>query len=320
VSKYPHESHGELSKFLNQLTQSYHKVDFLSSDPLEFVHRYKDAWDQETVALLAAVLAYGNVKQIRKSVEEALRRMALISDSPRHFVEKLKSSVFRKKAHQAFGGYVHRFNCGTDLVHLFELLGRSWAQHGSLGAHFLTFLEPGAADISDALSSLIAEWYEWLDPNAPPTFSYLLTSPANGSCCKRWCMFLRWMGRRDDVDVGLWTAESPLQKTFPQGRSLLSTQLIMPLDTHTGRISQYLGLTIRRSLNWKAAQEVTEALRKVDPTDPTRYDFALSRLGILDICQRAYREEICKKCQLLTVCQFAQKYSNGPSRSTRSSA
>jgi len=76
------------------------------------------------------------------------------------------------------------------------------------------------------------------------------------------------------------------------GRWLKASQLVLPLDTHTGRISQYLGLTRRRTLGWVAALEVTAALRQCDPGDPTRYDFSMARLGILDLCQRRYRAEL----------------------------
>jgi uncharacterized protein (TIGR02757 family) len=120
-------------------------------------------------------------------------------------------------------------------------------------------------------------------------------------------MFLRWMGRKDALDPGLWTRNGALASTFQLGRYLDSRQLVMPLDTHTGRISQYLGLTSRKSVNWLAALEVTEALRACDPLDPTRYDFSLARLGILDLCQRKYRKHICEQCQLLPACRFAQK-------------
>ena len=93
----------------------------------------------------------------------------------------------------------------------------------------------------------------------------------------------------------------------------------MPLDTHTGRISQYIGLTKRKSLNWKAAVEITERLRDCDSEDPVRYDFALARLGILELCQRRFRVEICRDCDLLRVCRFAQKgLSKSASRSTPS--
>jgi uncharacterized protein (TIGR02757 family) len=114
------------------------------------------------------------------------------------------------------------------------------------------------------------------------------------------------MGRSDRLDPGLWTESSPLRASFPPGRFLSSSQLILPLDTHTGRISQYLGLTQRKSVNWLAAVEATETLRKVDERDPTRFDFALSRLGILNLCKKTYRPEICEKCELLPVCKFAR--------------
>jgi uncharacterized protein (TIGR02757 family) len=203
---------------------------------------------------------------------------------------------------------VHRFNRGPDVIQLFRLLGKSWERHGSLGGHFLSHLDPGAAHFGEALDRLIADWREWTPRKTlNGSFSYLLTSPGDGSCCKRWCMFLRWMGRKDDLDLGLWMKGSPLESTFPKGRFLKSDQLIIPLDTHTGRISQYLGLTPRKSLNWLAAVEVTDSLRECNAADPVRYDFAISRLGILDLCQKAFRVEICQTCELLPVCRYARK-------------
>lgn len=303
-----------LQKFLNQLHGRFHAIGYLESDPLEFVHHYTDPWDQECVALLAALLAYGNVKQIRRSVADLLARIHSVAEGPADFVRRLgeprPSRSFNAKADAVLRGFVHRFNVGEDLGALLRLLSRSWREHGSLGAHFLSFLEPSAPHIGDALTGLIAEWRTWIaDDRVPPpeSFGYLLTSPASGSCCKRWCMFLRWMGRKDALDPGLWTRGSGLSQTFPNKRALRSSQLILPLDTHTGRISQYLGLTPRKSLGWLAALEITEALRACDPADPTRYDFALSRLGILDLCQRTYRREICTECDLIEVCQLARQ-------------
>jgi len=299
----------ELRSFLDQLQARYHERKFLNSDPLEFVHRYPDPWDQEAVALLAAVLAYGNVKQIRRSVEDALGRMARVSSGPADYVSRLRDPAW-EAGHHAFQGFVHRFNRGSDLVLLFRLLGRSWVEHGSLGAHFVAGLKDSDSDIGPALETLIACWRgwqkeEWKGRKPSDSFSYLLTSPQEGSCCKRWCMLLRWVGRRDALDPGLWTESGSLAHTFPTGKFVRSSQLVLPLDTHTGRISQYLKLTTRKSLNWKAAVEVTEALRHCAPDDPTRYDFALSRLGILDLCKKEYRAEICEACELLPVCHYA---------------
>ena len=300
-----------LRSLLGELQESFHQEKYLSSDPLEFVHRYHDPWDQEAVALLAGLLAYGNVKLIRRSVQDALSRIDNIAPSPRAFVKSLSTEDGFKRAETEFRGFVHRFNVGADLVLLFALLSRSWRVHGSLGAHFVSHLNPEAADVGPAINALIKEWRAWA-ANARPrvargSFSYLLTAPEDGSCCKRWCMFLRWMGRKDRLDPGLWTEQGSLAATFGAGRWLKATQLVIPLDTHTGRISQYLSLTKRRSLNWLAALEVTQSLKTCDPLDPTRYDFALARLGILDLCQRKYRKHICEQCMLLPACHFAQR-------------
>ncbi len=272
----------DIRVFLSQIEGNYQRAQFLSSDPIEFVHHYADPWDQEAVALLAALLAYGNVRQIRKSVQEATTRILRLAPTPREFVSKLDNAAFQKKALKEFEDYVHRFNSGRDLVRLFELLGISWKTYGSLGSHFLSHLSPEAPTIEKALNQLIVDWKS--APRSFPvgeSFNYLLTAPQDGSCCKRWCMLLRWMGRKDEVDLGLWTKDSLLVATFPRGRALEPHQLVMPLDTHTGRLSQSLGLTPRKSLNWKAALEVTDSFRAVDPLDPVRYDFALSRWGML---------------------------------------
>jgi len=159
------------------------------------------------------------------------------------------------------------------------------------------------------LDQLMGDWTGWipemkLKPSS--SFYYFMTSPKDGSTCKRWCMLLRWMGRNDELDPGLWSKAGPLLDGLEPSQMLHASRLVIPLDTHTGRISQYLGLTERKSLNFKAAREVTENLKSVDPLDPTRFDFSLSRLGILDLCQRKYRAEICQQCQLLTGCRFAR--------------
>jgi len=308
-----------LRRFLDQLQTSYHRTELLSSDPLEFVYHFDDPWDREAVGLIAAVLAYGNVKQIRKSIQEALSRIHSVSSSPQEFVRGLSKPKFRHRALHLFERYVHRFNSGSDLVALLVLLNGSWLKHGSLGSHLLTFLQPEDSHFGHALTLLFEDW-ETYDLQVTPSdrFAFLLTSPKNGSCCKRWCMYLRWMVRNDGVDPGVWTRPSQLTITFPKNRKFRTDQLIMPLDTHTGRITQYLGLASRKAIDWKTALEVTENLKLLDPDDPTRYDFALSRLGILDICQRVYREEICKKCQLLPACQFAHEHSRQHLRSTPS--
>jgi uncharacterized protein (TIGR02757 family) len=83
---------------------------------------------------------------------------------------------------------------------------------------------------------------------------------------KRYMMYLRWMVRKDSLDLGLW---SKIDKK----------DLLMPLDTHTFKVSQRLGLLKRKTYDMKAAIEVTHRLRTFDKEDPIKYDFALYRLG-----------------------------------------
>ncbi|MEE9614775.1 MAG: DUF2400 family protein, partial [Thermodesulfobacteriota bacterium] len=119
---------------------------------------------------------------------------------------------------------------------------------------------------------------------------FLFPSPEGRSPCKRLNLFLRWMVRRGDgLDFGLWKGVSP-------------SKLIIPLDTHIARISRYLGLTSRNSADWAMAEEVTDSLRKLDPLDPTKYDFSLSRLGILDECPTRRDPIKCESCMIKGVC------------------
>jgi len=294
-----------LVPFLDRVRARYNDARWLSSDPIEFVHREVglggSPWDQEVVALFSAQLAYGNVKQIRRSVEEWLQRVRQCAGTPSAWITQ---KVGTPEAARSMEGFRHRIHQGSDLLALASLLQRSWRTHGSLGAHFVTYLEPAAPHFGPALDGLIADWKTWHRETSggelPRSLAHLLAAPVQGSCCKRWCMLLRWMGRKDAVDPGLWMSGSPLLR----GRAgLRPDQLVMPLDTHVGRICQYLGLTRRKSLNWKAAVEITDALRLGAPEDPVKHDFALARLGILDVCRGRYVESVCPGCELFGACR-----------------
>lgn len=297
----------ELRPFLERVYQRFHKTAFMGTDPISFSHRYSDPYDREAVALVSALLAYGNVQQIRASVEEVLIRISRIGRSPSQWVRTLGSAQSVSTAVQEFRGFKHRFHLGSDVVLLFQLLHGSWERHGNLGTEVASRMGKDDPDFSQALSSLIQDWKKRarsLKTPRGPYFEHLLTSPSDGSVCKRWAMLLRWMVRKDELDLGLWSPEGEFGSSFK--KKLLSRHLVMPLDTHTGRLSQYLGLTERRTLNWKAAREITDRLMECDPQDPVRFDFSLCRLGILDLCQKRFNMEICKNCDLLPVCRYAQ--------------
>jgi uncharacterized protein (TIGR02757 family) len=120
---------------------------------------------------------------------------------------------------------------------------------------------------------------------------YLLTSPKDGSACKRMNLFLRWMVRRTPPDLGIWDFVDP-------------AKLVVPLDTHVHRIANFLGLSSRKTPDWKTARAITDHLAKFNRADPIRYDFAICRLGILDLCSRKRRKANCDVCLLRDACRF----------------
>ncbi len=126
--------------------------------------------------------------------------------------------------------------------------------------------------------------------NGQPTRSlkYLLADPARGSACKRLNLFLRWMVRDDDVDTGLW-------------KSVDKAKLIVPIDVHMGRLCKILGFYSRKSVSLRAAIDITESFREIEPSDPVKYDFALSRIGIVENCNGSFRPE-CQDCELAEFC------------------
>ncbi len=295
---------------LTELFEKYHRTEYLGSDPLEYVHRYARPEDQEIVALLAALTAYGNVKQIRASVANILGRLEKWAGGPEAAVRRLADPNGVEELRSVLRGYKHRFNDADDWVRLLRLAEASLREHGSLGGHFARYHRTEAPDFAAGLSGWIDDWKKNpIARGAPASFKHLLSTPEGGSACKRWCMFLRWMGRRDALDPGLWTEGGGLAHTIPPGHALHSRQLIIPVDTHVGRIGQYINLTRRKTLNWRTSLEITAGLARLDPEDPTRYDFALARLGILDQCKKRYDASVCTRCALLPACRYARKQS-----------
>jgi endonuclease III len=120
-------------------------------------------------------------------------------------------------------------------------------------------------------------------------------------------LYLRWMIRRTSPDLGLWAFADP-------------AKLVMPVDTHIHRIAHFLGLSDRKSADWKSARIITDALARFDASDPVRYDFALCRLGILDLCSRRRRKENCDVCTLRDACRFPVLKSNRLDKNSRSAA
>jgi uncharacterized protein (TIGR02757 family) len=239
---------------LEKLYAHYNRREYVHPDPLEFLYNYEDAADREIAGLVASSLAYGRVAQILKSADDALGRMGR---SPRRFLEKVSAAELRK----AMAGFKHRFADGDDVAGMLSSAGRMLKKYGSLEAGFMDGMS-GADDIRPALCAFAGQ----LRPHGTEN-RHIIPEPACGSACKRLCLFLRWMVRKDNVDPGGWDDISP-------------SVLIVPLDTHMHRIGRALGFTKRKQADMRTAAEITDALKVYSPGDPVKYDFALTRLGI----------------------------------------
>lgn len=252
-------------------------VSTIEPDPLQLVLRYDDPLDQEVAGLIAAAFAYGRAEFIVANIGAVLAKM---TPSPYRYL----ATFDRREATRRFAGFAHRFHKTPELVQLFACIADAIETHGSLGRLFETCYDGRDRDIGPSLARFV-------EALRTPAIAYLLTSPNDKSACKRMNLYLRWMIRRTPPDLGLWTFADP-------------AKLVMPLDTHIHRIATFLGLNDRKSADWKSARAITDRLARFDAADPVRYDFALCRLGILDLCSRRQRKENCDVCLLRDVCRF----------------
>lgn len=256
----------------------------MRGDPVELPHRYSDPRDVEVAALLCAALAYGRVDLFKPRLAALLERLG---PSPAEVARNSSPEELLRRA----AGFSYRMTGPRDVAALLRGAGAMLRAHGSLGRCFgKHFLACGSLRL--ALGAFVDELLSVV-PKPTRRLKHLLPHPARGSACKRMNLFLRWMVRGPDgVDFGLWRDQVP------------ASALLVPLDTHVHRIGRFVGLTRRRDLSWKTAEEVTRKLRSLDAGDPVRYDFALSHLGISGSCASRKDQRRCAGCPLKPVCRF----------------
>lgn len=240
--------------FLEKTYKAMNRPEFIHPDPLEFVWRYNSAADREVVGLVAACLAYGNVTQILKSVEKVLAPMG---KSPAAWLKKTAAAEIKKY----LSGFKHRFTTGDEMAVFLLNIKRAMEKHGSLENLFVKGYDKKELNVEEALYRFINSFNELA---CAPT---LTPCPEHKSSFKRINLFLRWMVRKDAVDPGVWTKVSP-------------SKLIIPLDTHMRQVSMGMGITKRKDTSMKTAAEITAYFSRIEPSDPVKYDFALTRAGI----------------------------------------
>lgn len=233
-------------------------------DPLLFPRRYQDPADQEVAAFIAAGLAFGRISLFASKLELIFQALG---PSPRAGV-----LAFPARG-ELVPDFVYRFIRTEDLNCFIYLLGQMIRHSGSLEAFFLEGYRPNdlkstlASFVERALALPIDGFYDsaTIPPEAGVRFFF--SHPKTGAS-KRLCLFLRWMVRREFPDLGVWTGVSP-------------TELVIPLDTHIAQQARRLGWISGSTMNFSAAQKVTEQLRAWSPEDPLRYDFALCHEDIV---------------------------------------
>lgn len=286
-----------LQAVLDPFVAAFDGAGRVAFDPVEAPRRYADPADQEVAGLLAAGLAYGRADLFKPKLFGVLAEMG---PSPAAFVR----SFDPVKDGGRFASFSYRFNLPADLGALLAGTGAVLREHGTLGA-FLAGQLRLHGELRPALAAFtrtIRQTGETLVGDAMgPTrgLDHLLADPEKGGACKRLVLYVRWMVRRDAVDLGTWEGLIP------------RSALIIPVDTHIMRISRLLGLTRRKDLSWRTAEEITASLRLLDPEDPVRYDFALCHFGMSGACPARRQKANCLRCPLRGECTAGRVIARG---------
>ena len=230
-----------LEEIYNRKKDKLHRL--IKNDPVEFVHRYLDDRDREIAGFFASQFAYGKIDSFKRFLEDLLGRMG---DSPYLFVAKGDFAILK--------GLYYRFQKEEEIVLLFNVLRRMINEFGGIG-NMLKFFYKG--DVRRALWNVRKRF---LDNDRDLIFFFPKQLPLNPM--KRWNLYIRWMVRRDDIDVGLWNF-------------IEKKDLIVPLDTHIFKIANCMGWINSKTPSYKAAVEITNKLKIFSPEDPLKYDFLL---------------------------------------------
>lgn len=246
----------QLKEFLDQKVVEFNQASFIEQDPISIPHKYHEQADIEIVGFIVATISWGNRKSILASGEKLMR---IMGDSPYDFVMNFDvNSDYARRAH-----FVHRTFNTDDFVYFITRLQHLYSNVNSLEDCFVTNEHE-----KDMWNGIVKFRNLFFDGDTSSRTQKHVSNPLQNSACKRIHMFLRWMVRRDgEVDFGLWKKLNP-------------SQLLCPLDVHSGTVARNLGLLLRTQNDGKATDELTEALRKFDAKDPIKYDFALFGLGV----------------------------------------
>jgi len=247
----------ELHDFLDSKYAQYNTPAFIDSDPVSIPHNFSTKEDIEISGFLSATISWG----LRKTIlQNAAMLMQMMDNAPSQFIRSFTIADLKP-----FRKFVHRTFNGEDCLYFLHSLQNIYINYGGLENCFVSIPGEGIKPRIDFFRRI------FLELPHPQRHEKHIADPMKGASCKRINMFLRWMVRDDNrgVDFGLWKSVRP-------------HELVCLLDIHTGKVARKLGCLQRTSNDWAAAEELTASLRKLDPDDPVKYDFALFGLGIFE--------------------------------------
>jgi uncharacterized protein (TIGR02757 family) len=251
----------KLQKFLDKKVDEYNQPFFIPDDPVAIPHLFSEKQDIEIAGFFAAIFAWGNRATI---ISKSKQLMQLMDNRPYSFIISHQEKDLRRLLK-----FKHRTFNVTVLLYFILFLKHHYQTETSLETAFSRWMTRNDETVGNALTGFHDYFFSLRD--APVRTKKHIATPARNSSCKKLNMFLRWMVRNDNcgVDFGIWKKIKP-------------SQLICPMDVHVARVARKLQLLKRKQNDWQAALELTGVLKKFDPKDPAKYDFALFNLGVVE--------------------------------------
>jgi uncharacterized protein (TIGR02757 family) len=247
-----------LKSFLDEKVEEFNQPVFIETDPIQVPKQFSEKENIEIAGFLTATISWGNRSAI---IKNAMHLMALLDYQPYDFILHASNSEVHK-----LKGFVHRTFNGKDCIYFIYSLRNIYKNHGGLQSVF----EKEFQQSGNVKSALAHFYHVFFELEGERTRKHI-ANVDKGASAKRLNMYLRWMVREDrnNVDFGLW-------------KGISASKLMLPLDVHTGNVGRKLGLLHRESNDWKAVEEITATLCKLDAADPIKYDFALFGLGVFE--------------------------------------
>lgn len=242
---------------LDKLVDKYETVDFIKDDPVQFPHNYNSPKDIELAGFIASLFSYGNRKMFIKKLKDFFE---YTDGEPCNFIKNGDFSIITTE------NFNYRFSKPHEVVELLKILSKLYNTTDGLSELF-SYGYNIDNSIHSLFKTVVDYFYSNVTSDVGQGFYHLLPNPAKKGAMKRMCMFLRWMIRKSDVDLGIWTF-------------MPKSELLIPLDVHVARLSREMNLLTRKSNDMQAVEELTNNLKTFDPEDPVKYDFAIFGKGI----------------------------------------